>query len=270
MKRWLLNIVALLLALLFIFPLVWMLLVSLKPDGSTVYSLSDWVDWSGLNTDNYAKVIRDSQILRWTWNSVVIGVLTTVIAVLLSSLAAFSFSKLPFRTRGLFFVLVASGLLIPTEAILIPLYETALHLNLIDNIWAIILPGLTNPIGILLLKQFMDGVPRDYLEAAQIDGSRSFGLWWHVCLPLTRSAMVSVGIFYFIMSWNNFLWPYLSITSAENMILSAGLPTFLSNNTMSLNLIMAASALAAIPTIIVFILLQRHIVQGVSMSGVKG
>lgn len=270
MKRWLLNIVALLLALLFVFPLVWMLLVSLKPDGSTVYSLSDWVDWSGLHTDNYAKVIRDSQILRWTWNSVVIGFLTTTIAILFSSLAAFSFSKLPFKTRGVFFVLIASGLLIPTEAILIPLYETALHLKLIDNIWAIILPGLTNPIGILLLKQFMDGVPRDYLEAAQIDGSRSFGLWWRVCLPLTRSAMVSVGIFYFILSWNNFLWPYLSITSAENMILSAGLPTFLSNNTMSLNLIMAASAIAAIPTILVFVLLQRHIVQGVSMSGVKG
>lgn len=270
MKRWLLNIAAALLALLFVFPLVWMLLVSLKPDGATVYSLSDWVDWSGLNADNYAKVIRDSQILRWTWNSVVIGLLTTIIAVLFSSLAAFSFSKLPFKTRGIFFVLIASGLLIPTEAILIPLYETALHLKLIDNIWAIILPGLTNPIGILLLKQFMDGVPRDYLEAAQIDGSRSFGLWWRVCLPLTRSAMISVGIFYFILSWNNFLWPYLSITSAENMILSAGLPTFLSNNTMSLNLIMAASAIAAIPTILVFVLLQRHIVQGVSMSGVKG
>ncbi|MDG0811644.1 carbohydrate ABC transporter permease [Cohnella rhizosphaerae] len=270
MKRWLLNIAAALLALLFVFPLVWMLLVSLKPDGATVYSLSDWVDWSGLNADNYMKVIRDSQILRWTWNSVVIGFLTTIIAVLFSSLAAFSFSKLPFKTRGIFFVLIASGLLIPTEAILIPLYETALHLKLIDNIWAIILPGLTNPIGILLLKQFMDGVPRDYLEAAQIDGSRSFGLWWRVCLPLTRSAMISVGIFYFILSWNNFLWPYLSITSAENMILSAGLPTFLSNNTMSLNLIMAASAIAAIPTILVFVLLQRHIVQGVSMSGVKG
>ncbi|WP_217595097.1 carbohydrate ABC transporter permease [Cohnella sp. GbtcB17] len=270
MKRWFLNIAAALLALLFVFPLVWMLLVSLKPDGTTVYSLSDWVDWSGLNADNYAKVIRDSQILRWTWNSVVIGFLTTIIAVLFSSLAAFSFSKLPFKTRGIFFVLIASGLLIPTEAILIPLYETALHLKLIDNIWAIILPGLTNPIGILLLKQFMDGVPRDYLEAAQIDGSRSFGLWWRVCLPLTRSAMISVGIFYFILSWNNFLWPYLSITSAENMILSAGLPTFLSNNTMSLNLIMAASAIAAIPTILVFVLLQRHIVQGVSMSGVKG
>ncbi|OCT12021.1 sugar ABC transporter permease [Paenibacillus pectinilyticus] len=270
MKRFTINIIAVILALIFIFPLIWMLLVSLKPDGVYVVGLSDWVKFSDLQLHNYTKVIKDSQILRWTWNSAVIGFLTTIISLMISSLAAFSFSKLPFKSRGVFYLLIVSGLLIPTEAILIPLYETTLHLKLIDNIWAIILPGLTNPIGILLLKQFMDGVPKDYIEAAQIDGCRNFGLWYRICLPLTRSAMFSVGIFYFILSWNNFLWPYLSITSQENMILSAGLPTFLSNNTMSLNLIMAASAIAAIPTILVFALLQRQIVQGVAMSGIKG
>ncbi|SEC75471.1 carbohydrate ABC transporter permease [Paenibacillus sp. GP183] len=270
MKQITLNVIAVILALLFIFPLIWMLLVSLKPNGVNVYLLGDWLKFSDLNVNNYVKVIKDSQILRWTWNSVVIGVLTTIFSLFFSSLAAFSFSKLAFKSRGLFYLLIVSGLLIPTEAILIPLYETTLHLKLIDNIWAIILPGLTNPIGILLLKQFMDGVPNDYMNAAQIDGCRNFSLWWRICLPLTRSAMVSVGIFYFILSWNNFLWPYLSITSQENMILSAGLPTFLSNNTMSLNLIMAASALAAIPTILVFAVLQRHIVQGVAMTGIKG
>lgn len=270
MKSIALNIIAGVLALAFIFPLIWMLLVSLKPDGVNVYTLSDWVNFSDLNVNNYVKVIKDSQILRWTWNSAVIGVLTTILSIFLSSLAAFSFSKLAFKSKNGLYLLIVSGLLIPTEAILIPLYETTLHLKLIDNIWAIILPGLTNPIGILLLKQFMDGVPKDYIEAAQLDGCRDFGLWWRICLPLTRSAMVSVGIFFFILSWNNFLWPYLSITSQENMILSAGLPTFLSNNTMSLNLIMAASAIAAIPTILVFVFLQRHIVQGVAMSGIKG
>lgn len=270
MKPIVLNVIAVVLALVFIFPLIWMLLVSLKPDGINVYTLQDWLKFSDLNMANYAKVLKDSQILRWTWNSFIIGVITTILSLFFSSLAAFSFSKLAFKSKGLFFLLIVSGLLIPTEAILIPLYETTLHLKLIDNIWAIILPGLTNPIGILLLKQFMDGVPKDYIEAAQIDGCRNFGLWSRICLPLTRSAMVSVGIFYFILSWNNFLWPYLSITSQENMILSAGLPTFLSNNTMSLNLIMAASAIAAIPTILVFVLLQRHIVQGVAMSGIKG
>ncbi|OPH59978.1 sugar ABC transporter permease [Paenibacillus ferrarius] len=270
MKPIALNVIAVVLALVFIFPLIWMLLVSLKPDGVYVYTLQDWLKFTDLNMANYAKVLKDSQILRWTWNSFTIGVITTILSLFFSSLAAFSFSKLAFKSKGLFFLLIVSGLLIPTEAILIPLYETTLHLKLIDNIWAIILPGLTNPIGILLLKQFMDGVPKDYIEAAQIDGCRNFGLWSRICLPLTKSAMVSVGIFYFILSWNNFLWPYLSITSQENMILSAGLPTFLSNNTMSLNLIMAASAIAAIPTILVFVLLQRHIVQGVAMSGIKG
>lgn len=270
MNKWVLNIIAILLAVLFIFPLIWMLLVSLKPDGTNVYTMSDWVHFADLTFSNYKKVLTGSAILRWTWNSTVIGVITTLLSILLSSLAAYSFSKMPFKSKGFLFVLITSGLLIPTEAILIPLYETTLHLNLIDNMWAIILPGLTNPIGILLLKQFMDGVPKDYIEAAQIDGSGTFRIWWNICLPLTTSAMVSVGIFFLILSWNNFLWPYLTITSEENMILSAGLPTFLSNNNMSLNMIMTASGIAAIPTIVVFALLQRHIVQGVAMSGVKG
>ncbi|MDD9270961.1 carbohydrate ABC transporter permease [Paenibacillus sp. GCM10023248] len=270
MKRFMLNACAIVLAMLFIFPLIWMLLVSLKPNGVNVFTLADWLKWSDLTLANYAKVMKDSQIVRWTWNSAIIGLLTTVISLVFSSLAAFAFSKMPFKTKGIFYLVIVSGLLIPTEAILIPLYETVLHLRLIDNIWAIILPGLTNPVGILLLKQFMDGVPKEYIEAAQIDGCRSTSLWLRICLPLTKSAMVSVGIFYFILSWNNFLWPYLSITSQENMILSAGLPTFLSNNIMSLNMIMAASSIAAVPTIAVFILLQRHIVQGVAMSGIKG
>ncbi|WP_336771567.1 carbohydrate ABC transporter permease [Paenibacillus sp. MMO-58] len=270
MNKWALNIIAMVLAVLFVFPLIWMLLVSLKPDGTNVYAMSDWVHFADLTFSNYKKVITGSEILRWTWNSTIIGVITTLLSILLSSLAAYSFSKMPFKSKGFLFVLITSGLLIPTEAILIPLYETTLHLNLIDNKWAIILPGLTNPIGILLLKQFMDGVPKDYIEAAQIDGSGTFRIWWNICLPLTKSAMVSVGIFFLILSWNNFLWPYLTITSEENMILSAGLPTFLSNNNMSLNMIMTASGIAAIPTILVFAILQRHIVQGVAMSGVKG
>src|SRR5690606_10461171 len=144
------------------------------------------------------------------------------------------------------------------------------HMDLIDNIWGIILPGLTNPLGLLLLKQFMDGIPKEYMEAAKMDGGKDLRLWWSICLPLTRSAMVSVGIFYFILSWNNFIWPYIAINTEKNMVLATGLPTFLANNVLHVNTIMAASAVAAIPAMIVFLVLQKHIVQGVAMTGVKG
>jgi multiple sugar transport system permease protein len=263
-------LLAIILGILFITPLVWMIVVSLKPEGVSAVSIHEWFQFSDLTLHNYVKVLTESNILLWTWNSFLIGALTTIICVVTSSLGAFAFSQKNFKTKAFFFILIASGLLIPTEAILIPLYETVFHMDLIDNIWGIILPGLTNPLGLLLLKQFMDGIPKEYMEAAKMDGGKDLRLWWSICLPLTRSAMVSVGIFYFILSWNNFIWPYIAINTEKNMVLATGLPTFLANNVLHVNTIMAASAVAAIPAMIVFLVLQKHIVQGVAMTGVKG
>lgn len=259
-----------LLAVIFVIPLVWMFVVSFKPEGVSAITISEWVDFSNLTLQNYKKVLTESQILRWTYNSVVIGAITTIITVLISSLAAFAFSRKSFKTKGFWFILCASGLLIPTEAMLIPLYETVLNLDMLDSKWGIILPSLTNPLGLILIMQFMNGLPKDYMEAAQIDGCKDLRLWWSIYMPLTRSAMISIGIFYFIMSWNNFIWPYIIINTEENMVLATGLPTFLANNVLHVNTIMTASAIAAIPTMIVYVLLQKHIVQGVSMTGVKG
>lgn len=270
LKKILVNVMAIFIGVIFLMPLAWMIIVSLKPDGIQAVDIKDWINFSDLTLDNYIKVITTSQILRWTYNSFIISFLTTVITVFTSSLAAYAFSKKEFRLKVPLYILIISGLLIPTEAIMIPLFETAMHFKLVDNIWGIVLPGLTNPLGIILIKQFMDSLPKDYIEAARLDGCKDFRLWWSICLPLTKSAMVSVGIFYFILSWNNFIWPYICITSQENMVLSTGLPTFLGNNILLVNNIMAASAIAAIPTMSVFIFLQKQIIQGVAMSGIKG
>jgi len=259
-----------LLAVVFVIPLAWMFVVSFKPEGVSAITIKEWIDFSDWTIRNFEKVLLESRILKWTSNSLIIGAVTTVITVAISSLAAFAFARKSFKTKAFWFILCASGLLIPTEAMLIPLYETALNLNLLDSKWGIILPSLTNPLGLILIMQFMNGLPKDYMEAAQIDGCKDLRLWWSIYMPLTRSVMISIGIFYFIMSWNNFIWPYIVINSEENMVLATGLPTFLANNVLHVNTIMAASAIAAIPTMIVYILLQKHIVQGVSMTGVKG
>ncbi len=270
MKKALLNILAIAIAVIFLVPLLWMFIVALKPNGVNAIELKDWFNFSDLTLENYIKVITTSKIFLWTFNSCIIGLITTVICVVTSSLAAYAFSKKQFKMKALIYLIVVSGLLIPTEAIMIPLYDTVLHLKLIDNIWGIILPGLTNPLGIILMKQFMDGIPNSYIEAAKLDGCKDFRIWYKICVPLTKSAMVSIGIFYFILSWNNFIWPYIAITSEENMVLATGLPTFLGSNISQINTIMAASSIAAVPTIIVFIILQKHIIKGVALSGVKG
>lgn len=264
------SVLAVLIAIIFLVPIYWMIIVALKPEGNSAVSIGEWFHFTDLTLDNFRKVLSESQILRWTWNSFFIAVITAFISVFICSLAAFAFSKLKFKLSKFFYVLLSLGLLIPTEAILIPLYNVSMKLNLLDSAWGIILPGLTNPLGIILIKQFMDGVPTEYVEAAELDGCKNFKVWWYVCLPLTKTAMVSVGIFNFLLAWNNFIWPFISITSSEKMVLATGIPTFLSNNTLVLNTIMAASALAAIPAMVVFILLQKQIIQGVSMSGVKG
>jgi ABC-type sugar transport system, permease component len=264
------TVLALALGIIFLVPIYWMIIVALKPEGNSAVTIAEWFNFANLTLDNFRKVLSESQILRWTWNSFFISIVTAVISVFICSLAAFAFSKLKFKSSKFFYVLLSLGLLIPTEAIIIPLYNVSMKLNLLDSAWGIILPGLTNPLGIILIKQFMDGIPNEYIEAAQLDGCKSFKIWWYVCLPLTRTAMVSVGIFNFLLAWNNFIWPFISITSGENMVLATGIPTFLSNNTLVLNTVMAASALAAIPAMVVFILLQKQIIQGVSMSGVKG
>ncbi len=173
-------LLAIILGILFITPLVWMIVVSLKPEGVSAVSIHEWFQFSDLTLHNYVKVLTESNILLWTWNSFLIGALTTIICVVTSSLGAFAFSQKNFKTKAFFFILIASGLLIPTEAILIPLYETVFHMDLIDNIWGIILPGLTNPLGLLLLKQFMDGIPKEYMEAAKMDGGKDLRLWWSI------------------------------------------------------------------------------------------
>lgn len=269
-KSILLTIISFMVAILFFIPIYWMLIVSLKPEGNSAITIGEWFNYSNLTLYNFKKVLAESQILRWTWNSLWVALATMLLSVIICSMAAFAFSKLTFKSKKFFYVFITLGLLIPTEAILIPLYNVSLQLNLIDNPWGIILPGLTNPLGIILLKQFMDGIPNDYIEAAQLEGCKKFRIWASICLPLTKSSMVSVGIFNFLLAWNSFIWPYISITSPEKMLLATGIPTFLSNNNHVLNTIMTASAVAAIPAMLMFILLQKQIIQGVSMSGVKG
>lgn len=269
-KKILLNTLAVLLALLFFLPLVWMFIVSVKPLGNTVLQLKEWVDFENFTLDNYKYVFENSKILRWTVNSFAVAIVSTIISVYSSSLAAFAFSKIEFKSKAFLYILVVSGLLIPTEAILIPLYETANHLNLIDTFWGIVLPGLTNPLGVILIKQFMDGIPKDYIEAAKLDGCKNFRLWWTVCMPLSRSSMLAVAIFSFLLAYNNFIWPFININSEELMVLTTGIPTLVSMNPGQMNTSLTASAIATVPAMVMFILLQKHIIRGVAMSGIKG
>lgn len=262
-------VVAFISALLFLFPIIWMFFVSLKPEGTAASSPLDWFA-PPYTIGNYVDIIVGSDVFLWIWNSFIVGFLTTILTLLLTSMAAFAFSKMRFRYRKALYLFFLAGLMVPGEAMIIPLYEIIGSMGLLDTYAGLILPGIAAPLGVIILKSFFDGVPNELIESAKLDGCNDFRLYWNVVLPLGKSAVAAVGILTFIGSWNNFLWPFLAIISESLYTLPVGIPMFNSNYSETYILPMTVNAIASIPVIIAFLVFEKQIVKGVSFSGIKG
>ncbi|MGP4064357.1 carbohydrate ABC transporter permease [Oceanobacillus sp. M65] len=256
-------------SILFIAPIIWMLFVSIKPDG---FSTSTPIEWflPPYTISNYITIIMDSLILRWLFNSFFVAFITTILTLIITSLAAFAISQMKFRFKNFIFIFFLLGLMIPGEATIIPLYEIVKNMNLIDSYSGLILPMIASPLGVIILKSFFDNVPKEIIESAIIDGCSYFKLFYKIVLPLAKPAIAAIGIFTFIGSWNNFLWPYLSILSETLYTLPVGLPVFNSTYSQAYVLPMTANAIASIPVIIAFLLFEKQIVKGISFTGIKG
>lgn len=256
------------LAILWIIPLLWMIITSIKPQGSPVADVTEWFK-PPYTISNYVYIFENAPILRWTFNSILVAVVVTVLHLLFASLAAFALSKINFRYKSIAFWLILSGMMVPGEATIVPLYMEVNSMGLINTYWALILPALAGPLAVLVLKEAFDKIPNELLEAAKIDGCSMLRIWWEIFLPLSRASLASLAIFTFLGSWNNFLWPFLSITSETLMTLPVGLPNFQSSYTQDYVIPMAANAFASVPVIIVFLLFQKQFVKGIALAGLK-
>jgi multiple sugar transport system permease protein len=165
---------------------------------------------------------------------------------------------------------ILSGLLIPGEAIIIPLYQVVKDLGMLNSYEAIIIPVLASPIAVIVLKSFFDGVPNDLLESVQMDGGGVWRIFINIMLPLTRPALASMAILTFIGSWNNYLWPFLAISNDQMFTLPIGIPTILRQLSADYVKPMAVNMIASIPIFILFLVFERQIIKGISMSGIKG
>lgn len=266
--RKLLYVFAFFCVALWLTPIVWMFLTSFTPRGGAVTVISELFA-PPFSLANFEYVLTNSMIWRWTFNSFLVATITTVLTIILTSLAAFALSRLRFKGRNIVFWLIIAGLMVPVEAMIIPLFQVMIDLNLLNTYGALILPNLALPLGVFILKQFYDGVPNELMEAAKIDGASLLRIYWNIFLPLSKSSMAALGIFTFIMSWNDFLWPFLAVSSESMFTLPVAIPTFQSAYSSELMIPMAANVLASVPAIIVFILFQRHIIKGVAMTGIK-
>lgn len=256
-------------ALLWIFPVVWMVISSFKPYGTPVSILSEVVSGT-FSLDNYGIIAEKAPILRWIFNSLLVAVIVTAGTLILTSLAAYAISKLKFKGQNGIFLLITAGMMIPIESIIIPLYQTMADRGMLNTYIGLMCPSLAAPIGVLIMKRCYDNIPDELVEAALLDGANCFQRWLKVCLPVSKSSMAAVGIFTFTNSWNNFLWPFLSITSENMMTLPVGIPQFQGANLSEFTLPMTASVVASIPAIIVFLIFQKQIIQGIAMTGIKG
>jgi multiple sugar transport system permease protein len=261
-----LFIVGVVIALVTIFPLVYMVLSSFK-------SQSDIFGASFLPTKwtfaNFVYVFTQVPFARYLFNSFFVAAVVTVVALLFHSMAAYALARLKFKGRETVFLIIFSTLLVSLPVVLIPEFEIVRLLGMLDSYWGLIVPSIFNAFGIFLLRQFYIGLPDELEEAALIDGAGYWRIYWNVVLPLSRPIMSALAVFFFLANWNSFVWPLL-ITSNPNLrVVQVGISTFHQQYASNESYIIAASTVAAIPTLLLFFFFQRQITESIKTSGFK-
>ena len=253
--------------LLMVMPLLYMFSASLKTS-IQIYDLKLIPSAPTLN--NYIAVLADGTFLHWMRNSTIVAVSVTLSNVFFDSLVGYTLAKFEFRGRYFIFLAILSTLMIPTEMLVIPWYLMSSKLGWLDSYWGIMFPGMMTAFGTFLMKQFFESVPDDFLEAARIDGLNEFTIWWKVAMPLVTPALSALAIFTFLGNWTAFFWPLIVTTSNELYTIPVGISSFSDAQDTRWEMIMTGAALATLPTLIVFLVLQRFIVRGVMLAGLKG
>jgi len=249
------------------FPFVWMLLSSFKPLREVFRFEILPRTWT---LANYAEVLLETQFPRWFLNSLIVAGISTVSVLFFCSLVGYTLTRLRFPGKNAIFLLILSTLMIPTEMLVIPWYVMSARNGWLNTYWGIAFPGLIPAFGVFLMRQFFATLPRDLFDAGRVDGVSEFGLFWRIGLPLVGPGLAALGIFNFVGNWNAFLWPLIAAQSPSMRTIPVGVALFSGEAGTAWNLIMAASALAIVPVLLVFFLFQRQIIEGVVLTGVKG
>jgi len=252
---------------LMVMPLVYMLSTSLKSNAE-VYELSLLPRAPTL--DNYRRLASASGFPRWFLNSLVIATVTTVSVLFFDSLTGYALAKFKFRGRRLVFLAILSTLMIPTEMLVLPWYVMSKNLGWLDTYWGIMFPGMLTAFGTFLMRQFFESVPDELLEAGRVDGLGEFQIWWRIAMPLVGPALSALAIFTFLGNWTAFLWPLISTTKPALYTLPVGLASFSGEFQREWEMVMAGASVATLPMLLVFAILQKYIVRGVMLAGIKG
>jgi len=256
-------------AIVMLTPLLQMITTSFKTSGEALRVPPTLLP-EHASLDAYRTVLTQAPFGLWFRNSVLVAVSVTALILFTSSLAGYIFAKFKFPGRDLLFTLLLGTLMVPFPVILIPIYLIVNNLHLLNTLFALIVPSTVSAFGIFLMRQFIAAIPDDLIDAARLDGASEFGIYWRLIRPQLGPAMGALGIFTFLASWNDYLWPLIAINDQDKMTLPLALSFFNTAHSTRYDLVMAASVLVILPIIVVFLFFQRHFINAMVLSGVKG
>ncbi|PSM41204.1 sugar ABC transporter permease [Streptomyces dioscori] len=265
----LLTLLATAVSVVFLAPLVWALFTSLKSETEAVEVPTHWLpkEWT---TQAWSAIFETGNITNWFVNSVVVSVCVTFVVLTVSALAGYGFARTEFRGKKALLGLVMTGLMVSPAVLGVPLFTTVQQMGMVDTYWGMILPQCAPAAMVYILYKFFQGIPHELEEAAFIDGAGRWRVFFTIVLPLSRPSLAAVGIFTFIASWNNFLWPYMVTNNPDLMTMPNGIATVMNSYGIQWAQLMAGGLMAGLPLIIVFVFFQRQIVAGVAHTGLAG
>ena len=266
-KRQLLVVITSLLAVIWILPVYWMVVMAVTPN--TLLKLNSTALWpQGLTFENFLGVLQIGLTMRWFYNSLVVTVMATVLTLLLQSMEGYAFAKMKFAARKTLYSLTLAGLMVPKEALFIPLFLMFAKVNGHNTYAALYLPRVAIPLGVFIMVQFFRGIPDSVTEAAEIDGASPVRAFFNIILPMSLPALTSLGIFTYILTWNDYLWPLVSATRKEMFTITTGLASLQGNfaQASELGSLMARGVIAGFPLLVLFLIFQKHLIRGISMS----
>jgi multiple sugar transport system permease protein len=252
-----------------IFPFLWMLSTSFQSAGALLVPPPQLIP-SPIELGNYAEIASAFPLWRFLANSLGVAAVATVLQVATSAMAGYAFARLRFRGRDALFLLYIATLMVPLQVTILPLFVEMKYLGLVDSYGALVLPAIASAFGTFLLRQAFLGLPRELEEAAFMDGAGHLTVFRRIVLPLAMPAIATLAVFSFVASWNSFLWPLIIVNSPDLMTLPVGLSNLQGRYATAWNLLMAGSTVAVVPILIVYVIGQKYVIRGVTLSGLKG
>ncbi|PAD21383.1 arabinose transporter permease [Terribacillus saccharophilus] len=266
------TVVMAIVSLIALFPIISIVLSSFIPSGSLMRNgISFSFPWDELTLSNYTYIFTQSAEY-WTWygNSLWISALMIVLSLFFSSMVGYALAMYDFKGSNIFFVAVVFILMVPFEILMLPLFRLMMDMMLIDTYLGVILPGIVAPVAVFFFRQYALGLPKELMDAARIDGSTEYGIFFKIMLPLMGPSLAAMAILQGLGSWNNFLWPLLVLRSNDMFTLPLGLATLLTPYGNNYDVLIAGSVMTIIPIVILFIFFQRYFISGLTVGGVKG